>query len=295
MPKDMDKLVEGVASTIDFDDHVMALVQRRSAKVILTETGMFDSEITRREEKFALADERIMIGAQLAFSFNDSLDIRLLMPALINRMRQEFDKRDLEIPTDDDLARGISLAVMMYPHLLHDASRTCLARAVNILQDEAIRSSSGGTTGFGTSGEELVWGIPGKHEQRRSCIRPSSGLGHDRDGGVVAAQHRKLPLGCNHRSAKWQRHYPDFVIGVNGRKSLDRIGLAEVKDDAETGRLNSTGNTDKVRTEHSQYGSAIMVTRDPRNKEWYRVECFPDVRRHQPSAQFKISDFVWVK
>jgi hypothetical protein len=295
MPKSMDKLVEGVASTIDFDDHVMALVQRRSGKVLVTETGMFDSEITRREEKFALSDERIMIGAQLAFSFNDSLDIRLLMPALINRMRQEFDKRDLEIPTDDELARGISLAVMMYPHLLHDASRTCLARAVNILQDEAIPGAYAGPPGLEPAAKNLYGVFPANMNNEEAAFARL--LDSDSTGTVEwwLRNSENYSWAVTIVLPNGRRHYPDFVIGVNGRKSLDHIGLAEVKDDAETGRLNSTGNTDKVRTEHSLYGSAIMVTRDPRNKEWYRVEYFPDVRRHQPAAQFKISDFVWIK
>ena len=52
-----------------------------------------------------------------------------------------------------------------------------------------------------------------------------------------------------------RRHFPDFVIGVDGRKTADHIALVETKDNGETGRLFAKANTDKVRTDHSVYGS----------------------------------------
>lgn len=92
-----------------------------------------------------------------------------------------------------------------------------------------------------------------------------------------------------------RRHFPDFVVGVDARrKSRDGIALAEVKDDGRTGRLFSTVNTDKVRTEHREYRSALMVFRNDRG-QWFNVAYRADLRMHQPGSQFTIDDLVWTQ
>ena len=193
------------------------------------------------------------------------------------------------------MARGISLAVLMYPHLLHDACRICLARTVQILQDEPIPDPYWGPPGLERASKSLYGVFPANMNIEEAAFARL--LDADATGAVEWWLR-------NVENTRWavtivlpngKRHFPDFVIGVSGRKSLDRIGLVEVKDDEETGRLNSSGNSDKVRTEHSRYGSAVMVTRDPKTKDWYRVEYFPDIRRHQPAAQFRIADLIWTK
>jgi type III restriction enzyme len=92
------------------------------------------------------------------------------------------------------------------------------------------------------------------------------------------------------------RHFPDFVIGVDARRrSVDNIVLAEIKDDGRDGRLFSTINTDKVRTEHSKYRSAIMIFFDYYTREWTKVAYRPDLHRHVPSTPFNINDLVWTQ
>jgi hypothetical protein len=49
MLKNMSDLVPYVAATIDFDERVIALLQRRNSKVHVTDAGMIEAEITRRE------------------------------------------------------------------------------------------------------------------------------------------------------------------------------------------------------------------------------------------------------
>jgi type III restriction enzyme len=90
-----------------------------------------------------------------------------------------------------------------------------------------------------------------------------------------------------------ERHFPDFVVGVDARRrSKDSIVLAEVKDDGRDGRLFATKNTDKVRTEHRDYRSALMVFRD-QSGEWFNVAYRPDIQRHTPGARFAINNLLW--
>lgn len=85
--------------------------------------------------------------------------------------------------------------------------------------------------------------------------------------------------------------FPDFVIGVDGRKTQDHVALVETKDNGETGRLFAKANTDKVRTNHSRYGSALMVFRDP-DGTWQKIAYNPAIRMHMPSGAFSIRDLV---
>jgi hypothetical protein len=56
--------------------------------------------------------------------------------------------------------------------------------------------------------------------------------------------------------------FPDFVVGVAGRKTPDGIRLAEVKDTGETGRLHSDANVTKIKTRHRTYLDVLWVSED---------------------------------
>lgn len=62
---------------------------------------------------------------------------------------------------------------------------------------------------------------------------------------------------------------PDFAISVEGRRALNEIRLAEVKDDGTSGRLNSEDNSLKIGSSHREYLDVLWVTR---NEEEGRIE-----------------------
>lgn len=62
-------------------------------------------------------------------------------------------------------------------------------------------------------------------------------------------------------------YYPDFVVCVDGRKKLDGIALAETKE-----RIESDDSAAKSRTEHREYGRALMLTYDRQAARFIRVE-----------------------
>jgi type III restriction enzyme len=67
-----------------------------------------------------------------------------------------------------------------------------------------------------------------------------------------------------------------------------------VKDDGRTGHLFGTVNTDKVRTEHREYRSVLMVFRNNCG-QWYNVAYRADLRMHQPGNQFTVDNLVWTQ
>jgi type III restriction enzyme len=50
-----------------------------------------------------------------------------------------------------------------------------------------------------------------------------------------------------------KRFFPDFAVGVAGRRTPDAIALIETKDDGVTGRLHSETNREKITALHQDY------------------------------------------
>lgn len=294
MPADMDGLVQGIGDRIDFGDAVVNLVMRTKGKATVTEADLFGLEVERRVEDFPLSNARISQQAQMAFRFNDSIDDRDLKPVLLARLRREIDARGLSMPSESDMRRAIDLVGMSMPHLLHNACRECMAASVEVRQDEPIPDIYYGPPALEPARKGLYRVFP--QEMNREERAFAELLDAD-ESGVVLWWLRNV------ENARWavtivlpngRRHFPDFVIGIDGRKTMDHVALAETKDDGETGRLFSRSNTDKVRSEHSRYGSALMVFRGP-DRSWHRVEYRPDLRSHAPSGAFAIRDLVWTR
>lgn len=295
MPKSMDGLVKAIAQRIKIDDGVLSLVTRTRGKVIVTEEDVFGTSRTTGRENVPLSNLRIAQQAQMAFRFNDSIDDRDLKPALLERLRHEINERGHEVADEKDLRRAVDLLAMARPELLHDACRSCLSGMVEIRQDEEIPAFYQSAETLETA-EKNVYGVFPAGMNREELAFAQM-LDADQTGTVLWWLR-------NAENTSWavtivlpngRRHFPDFVIGVDGRrKSRDHIALVEVKDDGRTGRLFSTANTDKVRTEHSLYRSALMVFRDERG-QWVNVAYNPAIQRHVASKSFDIEDLVWTQ
>ena len=295
MPKTMNNLVECMAQQIVIDDSTLNLITRTRGKVSVRERDVFGSdEETIRTENVLLSAARIAHQSQLAFKFNGSLDERDLKPALLKRLRVEVDRAGRDEMSEKDLRRAVDLVAMAKPHLLVNACRSCLAQVVEIHQDVDLPQVFEGPPGLDVATKSLYGVFPDRMNLEELSFARL--LDNDASGTVLWWLR-------NVSQATWavsivlpngKRHFPDFVVGVNAaRKSEDHIALTEVKDDGTTGRLFSTKNTDKVRTEHSRYGSALMLFRD--DGEWRQVAYQADTQRHVAANRFVISDLIWTK
>jgi superfamily II DNA or RNA helicase len=295
MPKSMDGLVRCISERVAIDDEALNLIYRNWGRVHVTEEELFGGERQTSVSNAPISAARIAAGAQAAFRFNDSIDERDLKPALLNRLRAAIVDKGLREPEERDLRRGVDLLGLLRPNLLTDACRSCLAGAVEVLQNEPI--------------PELYQAPPNLEHARLSLYRvfPSDLnreelafarlLDEDKTGTVLWWLR-------NPHNARWavsivlpngERHFPDFVIGVNGnRRTLDNIALAEVKDDGSTGRLFSEKNGRKVRVQHSQYRRCLMVYRDD-SSGWYQVAWRADLQRHVPAERFDIRQLEWTE
>ncbi|TPG52313.1 hypothetical protein EAH89_18950 [Roseomonas nepalensis] len=293
MPRSMDGLVACMAQRIEIDSSTLNLVRRTRGKVVVTEQDVFGTDRTTTTETVPLSALRISQQAQLTFRFNESIDERDLKPALAERLKTEVENAGMDPLDDKELRRAVDLIAMAKPHLLHEACRACLAQVVEIRQDEDIPSVYEGPVGLERAGESLYGVFPSDLNNEELAF---ARLLDDDQSGTVLWWLRNVSR------ARWavsivlpngDRHYPDFVIGVDvRRRSKNSVALAEVKDDGRDGRLFATKNTDKVRTEHREYRSALMVFRDG-SGEWFNVAYRPDIQRHVPGSRFTVGDLLW--
>lgn len=294
MPRTMEGLVRCIAQKITIDEAAISLIHRTRGKVLVTEEDVFEHARTIGRENVPLSNLRIAQQAQMAFRFNEAVDDRDLKPALVERLKRELDERGIDAPEDEkELLRAIDLLVMARPELLHDACRSCLAQAVETRQNVEIPAVYYGPDLLERADKGLYGVFPAEMNEEELAFARL--LDSDQTGTVLWWLR-------NVENTRWavsivlpngRRHFPDFVIGVTPqRRSTDSIALVEVKDDGRTGRLFATANTDKVRTEHREYRSALMVFRDDRGR-WINVVYRPDLQRHDVGGQFNITDLIW--
>jgi hypothetical protein len=82
-------------------------------------------------------------------------------------------------------------------------------------------------------------------------------------------------------------YYPDFVVCVEGRPKPDGIALAETKE-----RIESEASAAKSRSEHREYGRALMVSYDPNADRFLRIEYAPDLGRNREVGPLRQDDLL---
>jgi hypothetical protein len=287
MRLDAGAAVACIARRVDFNDATMALVQRLTGRVTVSEEDLIAHSVARDVERFPLSEERIARAAQQRLALNDQISTRQLKPALVDRLRTEMDRRGLDIPDAAVLRRVVDLALLERPYLIDDALRACRADQIAVEQAEPL--------------PEEMWGAPALEP----AVRAAYGVIPD-DLNTWETRFARMLDGDTTGNIRWWlrnvdrkpwavrialptgRHfYPDFVVGVSGRPRADGVTLAEVK-----GRFESDDSIDKARTPHQVYGPAVMIHYQERAQSWVRIAYLDGLRQTQPSGTFHIEALV---
>ena len=91
----------------------------------LRDLFLADGEEDLQDIFLLMSNARIAEKAQLAFSFDDSIDPRELKRALVERLREFCEAVGMDYQPND-LRRAIDLAVMRQPDRLKEAMRVAL-------------------------------------------------------------------------------------------------------------------------------------------------------------------------
>lgn len=253
---------------------------------------LFGAEVQETVDlRLRLSNARVAEKAQLAFNFNDSIDPRLLKRALVDELRGIVEEKGIEAD-ERDLRRAIDLAWMMQPEKLKEAIKTAQSRNVRTDTSEPIPVQYFGPDGLSGT-EKSAYGVfphrLNKEEQDFAAF-----LDADRTSIVkwwmrnpeneTWATRLILPSG--------HRFFPDFVVGVSGRTPPAAIALVEIKDDGETGRLQSDRNVEKIRVQHREYRNVFWNYRS--DGTWIRAGYTEGLHRIVDRDRFDVKELVYL-
>ncbi len=291
-PMKLNDLVHDIAREFCRSADMPGLLQRKLTKAHLDLRDLFASELQETVDlRLRLSNARVAEKAQLAFNFNDAIDPRLLKRALVEELRGIVDDKGIEAE-ERDLRRAIDLAGMMEPEKLKEAIKTAQARNVRTDTSEPVPEQYFGPDGL-SEAEKSAYGVfphrLNKEEQDFAAF-----LDADKTGTVkwwmrnpeneTWATRLILPSG--------HRFFPDFVVGVSGRTTPDAIALVEIKDDGETGRLQSDRNVEKIRVQHREYRNVFWTYRS--DGTWIRARYAEGLHKIVPNDRFDVNELVYL-
>lgn len=216
---------------------------------------------------------------------NKVLDPRELRRALLRKMEKVMrDEAMVEADDPEQVARFLDVILATHPQLLRDAQKAAIAKNAEVLEAEDLAPEITSPTPLAKSPRNIYQvrpeGLNGWEADFADLL--------DRDSGEnVLWWHRnepRQPWSVNVLMPDGRGFYPDFVIGIAGRKTEDNALLADPK-------LNFAREDEapKVLAEHKSYGRVLILTREGQGR-WMTVGW--DEKRRGPVAvrDFRLAD-----
>lgn len=291
-PTKLNDLVQDIANEFCRTADVTGYLQRKLANAHLDLRDLFSAEEQETIDlRLRLSNARVAEKAQLAFNFNDAIDPRQLKRALVEKLRAVAYEKGFD-PEERDLRRAIDLAGMLEPEKLKDAIKTAQARNVRVDSSEKVPAQYFGPCGLSEADKSAYGVFP--HRLNKEELSFAEFLDTDTTGTIkwwmrnpeneTWATRLILPSG--------HRFFPDFVVGVSGRTTPDTIALIEIKDDGETGRLQSDRNVEKIRVQHREYRNVFWTYRS--DGTWIRARYAEGLHKIVPNDRFDVTELVYL-
>lgn len=239
-----------------------AMLNRVFSGAELSMRDLFNAgETDSRKLNVRMSSARIAEQAQAQLTFNDGIDPRRIRESVESELSKICEREGIEADRKS-IRRTLNLAILKHPQSLKEAVRKAQGQHIRLESNEPIPTEQFGPqdapiTNLGAYGAFL--GMYNRPERAFAEM-----LDHDETGTI------KWWL-RNAESTKWatrlilptgKRFFPDFVVGITGRRTPDSIALVEIKDDGETGRLQSDSNALKIRSEHQDYKKVFWSFRE---------------------------------
>jgi type III restriction enzyme len=247
----------------------------------------------QRNLSVRMSAARIAEQAQAQLMFNDGIDPRRIREAVEAELARLCQKDGIAA-TSRDIRRTINLAILRQPQALKEAVRIAQGHHIRLESNEPIPTEQFGPKDAPTAKKGAYGAFIGRYNRPERAFVEM--LDND-DTGRIKWWLR------NPESEKWatrlilptgKRFFPDFVVGVSGRRTRDSIALVEIKDDGETGRLHSDSNAVKIRSEHSEYKKVFWSFREAEGV-FLKAVWNQSYNRIFSAGPFEIEDMVLIQ
>jgi superfamily II DNA or RNA helicase len=215
---------------------------------------------------------------------NKTFDPRELRRALLRKMEQVMrDEVMGEADEPEKVAHFLDVILATHPELLWEAQKKALAVHAQILEAEELPTEIKSPEPLPVSPRNVYAVIPpglnGWEKEFAELL--------DRDPNqIVNWWHRNLPdkpWSVNVLMPNGKGFYPDFVIGIEGRKTEDSALLADPKE-----RFETSQEAPKVLAEHRSYGRVLIVAKD--GVRWMTIGYDEKARKPVPAHEFRLAD-----
>ena len=247
----------------------------------------------QRNLSVRMSAARIAEQAQAQLMFNDGIDPRRIREAVEAELARLCQKDGIAA-TSRDIRRTINLAILRQPQALKEAVRIAQGHHIRLESNEPIPTEQFGPKDAPKAKKGAYGAFIGRYNRPERAFVEM--LDNDETGRI------KWWL-RNPESEKWatrlilptgKRFFPDFVVGVSGRRTRDSIALVEIKDDGETGRLHSDSNAIKIRSEHSEYKKVYWSFREAEGV-FLKAVWNQSYNRIFSAGPFEIEDMVLIQ
>lgn len=283
---DEEGLAGAIAREIKLPDDVLEDGMRRAVSVIRVEQGVFTAqEDNRRKIDAEMAVREAEAQAEQVLFNMGTVDPRELQDLLIERLRAEYRRRGEEIADNEDqLECALALILVLHPHLLREARKSCDARYTEVVNAEPLPTILSSDTPLDPSPKNLYGVYPG---DLNTWERPfAEWLDNDVEGHVLW-WHRNLPnQPCSVAVTleNGSQFFPDFLMGIAGRGTPNNILLADTKR-----AVNDDANA-LIKTEcvHMSYGRSAILFYE-QNKRWRVVRYVVEKDKNEIAELFDLS------
>lgn len=242
----------------------------------------------QQEFNFAadLSSTQAAQAAEKALLKNKVFDPRELRKALLKKMEMVMREEAMdEADHREKVAHFLDVILATHPELLWEAQKKALAESAEIIEAEDLPDELTSPDFLPNSPRNVYGVIP---PQMNGWEKEFADV-LDRDPNqLVNWWHRNppdKPWSVNVLMESGKGFYPDFVIGIEGRKNELGALLADPKDRFETSK-----EAPKIRAEHQVYGRVLIVAKD--GARWMTVEFDDKAKKPVANREFRLSDSV---
>ncbi len=292
MPADVAPLLGALVRHVRFGAEERGIVEQVRAEVERRERDVFDplAPEARRAEQAAISDLLAREGALRALRVSSYIDPAELARQLLGALRASFDREGVRVPDEKAMRRGLNVILTRNPRLCKDALKRAMAAHVEVVDAADLPSVLSSPVRLPPSPRNLYGVVPtGMNTWERAFAdwldRQSNVLWWVRNAqrdGAANGWGVRIVLAEDGRG-----YWPDFVVCVEGRKRGDGVALAETKE-----RISTYDSELKSRTEHREYGRALMLTYDPSRDRFERVEYDRALDRNRVVGLLEPSDLL---
>ena len=244
------------------------------------------AQTMQQEFNFAadLSPTQAAEAAQKALLKNKTFDPRELRRALLRKLQMVM--REVVMSEADDpgkVAYFLDVILATHPELLHEAQKAAHAEHAEILDAAELPAEISCAEPLARSPRNVYGVMPadlnGWEKQFAELL--------DRDGNqVVTWWHRNEPRkdwSVNVLLPDGSGFYPDFVIGIEGRKTEDGALLVDPKE-----RFETSQQAPKVLAKHRTYGRVLILAKD--GLRWMTVGYDERARKPVLAREFRLAD-----